>query len=107
MWNAIEYYFPYLDIMDESWHDLLNEFIPKMEASDVQSFELTICEMTAHLHDVHVRFINSQPLKAVVGEYLAPVYAANRKKGQWVVSDLGGLPIAGRRCHFEVGWNRY
>ena len=35
VWNAIEYYFPYLDIMDESWHDLLREFIPKMlQASD-------------------------------------------------------------------------
>ena len=51
------------------------------EASDVQSFELTICEMTAHLHDVHVRFINSQPLKAVVGEYLAPVNMLRTEEG--------------------------
>ena len=91
VWNAIEYYFPYLDIMDESWHDLLNEFIPKiLEASDVQSFELTICEMTAHLHDVHVGLIKSQPLNAVVGEYLAPVNMLRTEEGQWVVSDLRG-----------------
>ena len=89
VWNAIEYYFPYLDIMDESWHDLLNEFIPKiLEASDVQSFELTICEMTAHLHDVHVSLINRQTLYNAFGKYLAPVNMLRTKEGQWVVSDL-------------------
>ena len=89
VWNAIEYYFPYIDIMDESWHDLLREFIPKMlQASDLQSFELTIYELTAHLHDGHTILINSQTLNDVFGKYVAPVNMLRTKEGQWVVSDL-------------------
>ena len=89
VWNAIEYYFPYIDIMDESWHDLLREFIPKMlQASDLQSLELTIYELTAHLHDGHTILINSQTLNDVFGKYVAPVNMLRTKEGQWVVSDL-------------------
>lgn len=89
VWNAIEYYFPYIDIMDESWHDLLREFIPKMlQASDLQSFELTIYELTAHLHDGHTIMINGQTLHNTFGKYLAPVNMLRTKEGQWVVSDL-------------------
>ena len=25
VWNVVEYYFPYLDLMDENWHDVLPE----------------------------------------------------------------------------------
>ncbi len=89
VWNAIEYYFPYLDIMDKSWHDLLREFIPKiLQASDLQSFELTIYELTAHLHDGHTIMINGQTLHNAFGKYLAPVNMLRTKEGQWVVSDL-------------------
>ena len=89
VWNAIEYYFPYIDIMDESWHDLLREFIPKMlQASDLQSLELTIYELTAHLHDGHTIMINRQTLYNAFGKYLAPVNMLRTKEGQWVVSDL-------------------
>lgn len=89
VWNAIEYYFPYIDIMDESWHDLLSEFIPKMlQVSDQQSFELTIYELTAHLHDGHTIMINRQTLYNAFGKYLAPVNMLRTKEGQWVVSDL-------------------
>ncbi len=89
VWNAIEYYFPYLDIMDESWNDLLTEFIPKiLQANDKQSFEMTICEMTAHLHDGHTALVAQQTLHDVFGEYLAPVNLMRTKEGQWVISDL-------------------
>ncbi len=88
VWNAVEYYFPYLDIMDESWHDLLREFIPKMlQASDKQSFELVICELTAHMHDGHTTLINRQTLYHAFGKYLAPVDLVHTKEGQWVVCD--------------------
>ena len=32
VWNVMEYYCPYLDILDEDWEDLLPEFIPQMLA---------------------------------------------------------------------------
>ena len=29
VWNILEYYFPYFEIMDENWDDLLSEYIQK------------------------------------------------------------------------------
>ena len=59
VWNALEYYCPYLDILDEDWEDLLPEFIPQMLAeSDQQSYDLTIAALMAKLQDAHVSFWN-------------------------------------------------
>lgn len=75
--------------MDESWNDLLTEFIPKiLQANDKQSFEMTICEMTAHLHDGHTGLVNPQVLYDIFGSYRAPVNLTRTKEGQWVVCDL-------------------
>ena len=61
VWNAVEYYFPYLDIMDENWGKLLAEYIPKMlEGRDQKTFELTIAELTAHLQDAHVALLDQK-----------------------------------------------
>ena len=99
VWNAIEYYFPYLDIMDESWHDLLREFIPKMlQASDKQSFELVICELTSHMHDGHTALIYRKAMYDVFGKYLAPVDLVHTKEGQWVVcNSFNACPDKGYR----------
>lgn len=73
-WNAMEYYFPYLDILDENWHNVLTEFIPKMmEGSDKQSYELTLAAMSTKLHDAHVFFNEQTFLKQEFGQYTAPV----------------------------------
>ena len=71
VWNALEYYCPYLDILDEDWEDLLPEFIPQMLAeSDQQSYDLTIAALMAKLQDVHVSFRNGDFLRKEFGEYL-------------------------------------
>lgn len=71
VWNALEYYCPYLDILDEDWEDLLPEFIPQMLAeSDQQSYDLTIAALMAKLQDAHVSFWNGDFLKKEFGEYL-------------------------------------
>lgn len=72
-WNAMEYYFPYLDILDENWHNVLTEFIPKMmEGSDKQSYELTLAAMSTKLQDAHVFFEDKTFLKQEFGQYTAP-----------------------------------
>lgn len=71
VWNALEYYCPYLDILDEDWEDLLPEFIPQMLAeSDQQSYDLTIAALMAKLQDAHVSFWNGDFLKKEFGKYL-------------------------------------
>jgi len=57
LWNAVNYYFPHLDVLDVQWNDLLAEFVPRMLAvTDRLSYELTIAAMARHMHDAHVRF---------------------------------------------------
>ena len=98
VWNVIEYYFPYIDVMDESWHDLLDEFIPKIvEANDRQGFELVLLEMTAHLHDLHTGIVIQNTLQDFWGEYLAPVNLIRTKEGEWIVSKVFG------NCPLQVG----
>ena len=70
VWNAMEYYYPYLDILDEDWEDLLPEFIPQMLAeSDQQSYDLTIAALMAKLQDAHVTFLDEDFLNKEFGEY--------------------------------------
>ena len=98
VWNVIEYYFPYIDVMDESWHDLLDEFIPKIvEANDRQGFELVLLEMTAHLHDLHTGIVIQNTLQDFWGEYLAPVNLIRTKEGEWIVCKVFG------NCPLQVG----
>jgi hypothetical protein len=57
LWNAMEYYFPYMDIIDDCWHELLLDFIPEMtEGTDKLSYELTLAALTSNLHDAHITY---------------------------------------------------
>jgi len=59
LWNAMKYFFPYIDIIDGDWHDILLEHIPKMlEATDELSYHLTLMSLAAGLNDAHVGFSN-------------------------------------------------
>ena len=93
LWNAMNYYFPHLDVLDVVWDDLLIEFIPKMlEGTDKLSYELTIAAMAHHLHDAHVRFVRSfystHFFTDAFGRYVAPVHLV-AAQGRLVVSEHG------------------
>ena len=70
--SGMEYYYPYLDILDEDWEDLLPDFILQMlEGSDQHSYDLIIAALTAKLQDAHVAFGGSSEfIKKEFGEYL-------------------------------------
>ena len=72
VWNVMEYYSPYLDILDEDWEDLLPDFIIQMlQGDDQHSYDLTIAALTAKLQDAHVTFgSNEDFIKKEFGEYL-------------------------------------
>jgi len=60
MWNAMEYYFPYRDILDRDWHELLTEHIAMMfEDDDRLSYEMALASLSMNLHDAHVVFLNT------------------------------------------------
>lgn len=53
-WNAIEFFYPYKDILDDNWDDVLAEFIPRITEGDELAYKLTLSELTTRLHDSHV-----------------------------------------------------
>ena len=89
LWNAIEYYFPYKDIMDESWNELLLEFIPKMmEGTDYQSYCLTLFALGAKTQDAHVMFSSQiQIMNSRYGFYAIPTLL-DFCEGQIVVRNI-------------------
>ena len=74
LWNVIEYYFPYKDIMDYDWDDKLYEFIPAMiENTDTESYLSSLYALSASTNDAHVRFDNHQQfMTAMFGRRAIP-----------------------------------
>ena len=98
VWNILEYYFPYFEMMDEDWDDLLSEYIPKMmEGFDLESFELTIMELTAHLHDAHVMLMNGGETDYLLKKYAVPVDLI-RADGKFVIKQVYGTD-----CSLQAG----
>lgn len=55
LYNAIEYFFPYKDLMDRPWRETLTEFIPRMrDARDATDYALTVSELATRMQDSHV-----------------------------------------------------
>lgn len=74
LWNAMEYYYPYLDILDENWHELLPEYIARMlDDKNQKSYELTLASLSAKLQDAHIALYNSQYVILEAGVYGVPV----------------------------------
>lgn len=74
LWNAMEYYYPYLDILDENWHELLPEYIARMlNGKNQKSYELTLALLSAKLQDAHIALYNSQYVILEAGVYGVPV----------------------------------
>ena len=51
-WNIIQYYFPYKNLIEEDWKNVLEEFIPKfIKAKDDTEYTLTVLELIGRVHD--------------------------------------------------------
>ncbi|MBK7228239.1 MAG: hypothetical protein IPH97_05110 [Ignavibacteriales bacterium] len=50
----IQYYFPYRNLIDENWDDVLKVFIPKIVSGDDElSYKLTLLELIGKISDTH------------------------------------------------------
>ncbi|MBN1877039.1 MAG: GNAT family N-acetyltransferase [Anaerolineae bacterium] len=73
IWNAIQYFFPYKDLIEEDWDDVLREFIPRMEQADSDlSYHMAVAEMVTHIHDSH-GFVRSPVLWELFGPAWPPI----------------------------------
>lgn len=54
LWNIIEYWFPYRDLLDEDWQAVLREFLPRLVAADSwDAYRLELLAFTTRIHDTH------------------------------------------------------
>jgi C-terminal processing protease CtpA/Prc len=74
IWAVGQYFFPYRDLMNERWDDVLARSLRRLEAArDSLEYGLALAEMSTHLRDSHVR-VSSATLVAHFGAARAPVY---------------------------------
>jgi C-terminal processing protease CtpA/Prc len=74
-WNIIQYYFPYKNLIEEDWKNVLEEFIPKfINAKNETEYTLTVLELIGRVHDTHANIRGgSNALENYRGIYLSPV----------------------------------
>lgn len=74
LWNAMEYYYPYRNALDDDWNEVLLNLIPEMlEGTNRHSYQLTLAKLASKLHDAHVNFTDRDFLLDEFGQYGAPV----------------------------------
>ncbi|HEY9402441.1 MAG TPA: S41 family peptidase [Pyrinomonadaceae bacterium] len=73
-WNVINYFFPYKDLIGDSWETVLPRFIPKFEANkDAADYQLTVREMVAEIRDSHGGVQNADASAQKLGTFLPPI----------------------------------
>ncbi len=72
-WNMIQYFFPYKYLIQENWHNVLAEFIPKfVNAATELDYKMTALALIARVHDTHAGMYD-QMLEKHRGNYYAPL----------------------------------
>ncbi|MBE8714213.1 S41 family peptidase [Sphingobacterium hungaricum] len=77
-WNVIQYFFPYKDLIEEDWKNVLEEFIPKLENTKNETeYALTVLELIGRIHDTHANiWAYNKPINEYFGLYYTPVKTA-------------------------------
>lgn len=98
LWNAMEYYFPYLHLMDAEWGDCLVEHIPLiLEGTDQVSYEMALASMAFRTKDAHVMLLDSvtgqNAMLKYFGEYELPVLLKEAEGALVVTGVTEGCPL--------------
>jgi C-terminal processing protease CtpA/Prc len=87
LYNVIEYFFPYRDLMDHPWRDALVEFIPRTrDARNATDYALTVSELATRIQDSHVT-LASRVLDAYFGTH-RPAMRVDLVEGQTVITEV-------------------
>tara|TARA_R110002049_G_scaffold23726_33_gene84230 strand:- start:1010 stop:2770 length:1761 start_codon:yes stop_codon:yes gene_type:complete len=72
-WNAIEYWFPYKDLIDEDWNTVLRSFIPRLyKASNWDAYLVELSALAASINDGHGNLNEANYIKPPRGRHMAP-----------------------------------
>ena len=73
-WNIIEYWFPYRDLIEDSWDAELKAFIPRLAlAQDGDSYQREMMALIARVQDTHANLWSSLAVRPPVGTCRIPV----------------------------------
>lgn len=92
LWNALNYYAPYLSSLDTDWDAVLLDAIPAMQAgSDQESYEAALTSVAVQLQDAHVWLSSTTEgeklqYRPTPGDFYLPVPVTD-VDGQLVVTD--------------------
>ncbi|MFD2908098.1 S41 family peptidase [Flavobacterium ardleyense] len=65
-WNAIEYWYPYKNLISKNWDDVLMQFIPKIVATKTElDYALCLNELVVQIEDTHGMLFPNE----LTGEY--------------------------------------
>ncbi|CAN5879572.1 hypothetical protein BH23GEM9_BH23GEM9_08820 [soil metagenome] len=93
-WNVIRYWFPYRDLIDDDWDDVLREFIPQlMDADDSRSYRLAMLRLAGRIEDTHANVSATQELRPPAGSAQLPV----------VLRFVESRPVVTGYAHPELG----
>ena len=74
LWNIIEYWFPYRDLLEHSWDDELTAFIPRIAlASTADEYKRELLAFISRIHDTHANLWSSLDVRPPVGTCTIPV----------------------------------
>jgi C-terminal processing protease CtpA/Prc len=74
LWNIIEYWFPYRDLLERSWDDELTAFIPRMAlASTADEYKRELLAFIARVQDTHANLWSSLDARPPFGTCMIPV----------------------------------
>jgi C-terminal processing protease CtpA/Prc len=73
-WNIIAYWFPYRDVLNENWDQVLREFIPRIAlAATAEDYQRELMALIAKAHDTHANLWSSVQVRPPVGKCQLPV----------------------------------
>ncbi|HEU4871208.1 MAG TPA: S41 family peptidase [Pyrinomonadaceae bacterium] len=94
-WNVINYFFPYKELIGDSWQTVLPRYIPKFEANkDAIDYQFTVRELVTEMHDSHGGVRNADAAAEKLGMF-APSAIAGFLEGKSVITKVldDKLPI--------------
>lgn len=90
-WNVINYFYPYKNLIGESWETVLPRYIPKFEANtDAVDYQLTVREMVTEMRDSHGGVQNANASAEKLGAFLPPLIVRYIEGRTVVMSVLEG-----------------
>lgn len=78
-WNAIQYCYPYRNLIDLNWHTVLHDFLPRiMKANSDMEIQFVLMELASTLNDSHAAVsFNGYPLIYTSSLYPSNIIPAN------------------------------